>query len=72
MKPYYELLAVEFVKREQKFDFKNKARVLMWFALSDIDSSYIFKTVNRICMSYVEALSSESLSEIPPGLYTDT
>jgi hypothetical protein len=49
------MLAIEFVKHIESFNFKNKARLLYWFALADIDSSYILKTAHKVCASYSEA-----------------
>jgi hypothetical protein len=75
-KAYYEMLAIEFVKHVDKFSLKNKSRLLYWFALADIDSSYIFKTAHKLCASYSEAFlhrhNSNEILDLPKlGLYTD-
>jgi hypothetical protein len=54
-KAYYEMMAIEFVKHLDEFSFKNKARLLQWFALADIDPSYILKSTHKICSAYSEA-----------------
>ncbi len=54
------MLAIEFVKHIDKFNFKNKTRLLYYFALADIDSSYILKTAHKLCSSYSEAFLYKS------------
>lgn len=49
------MIAIEFVKHIDEFSFKNKTRLLYWFALADIDPSYILKTSHKMCSAYVEA-----------------
>ena len=77
IKGYYEMLAIEFVKHIDKFNFKNKSRLLYWFALADIDSSYILKTAHKICSSYSEAFNYKTgtiidLEGLPKlGLYSE-
>jgi hypothetical protein len=67
------MLAIEFVKHLDDFSFKNKTRLLYWFALADIDSNYILKTAHKICSAYSEAfIHRNELSELPKlGLYSD-
>lgn len=71
------MLAIEFVKHIDKFNFKNKSRLLYWFALADIDSSYILKTAHKICSSYSEAFHYKTgtmvdLEGLPKlGLYSE-
>ena len=67
------MLAIEFVKHIDDFTFKNKTRLLYWFALADIDPSYIYKTSHKVCSSYSEAfLLKERDQEAPMiGLFTD-
>lgn len=36
-KAYYEMLAIEFAKHHEDYSFKQKTRLLYWFALADID-----------------------------------
>ena len=55
-KIYYEILAVEFAKNIDLFNFKNKCKILYYFALADIDSSHTLKTAHKLCSSYSEAL----------------
>ena len=55
IKAYYEMFAIEFVKNIEKFNFKTKSRLLYFFALADIDPSYIIKTAHKICAAYSEA-----------------
>lgn len=70
-KAYYEMLAIEFVKHIDKFSYKNKARLLYWFALADIDSSYILKSAHKLCSSYSEAFMHRN-EHIPQlGLFTE-
>ena len=54
------MLAIEFVKHIDKFSFKNKSLLLYWFALADIDPSYIIKTAHKLCASYSEAFLFKS------------
>lgn len=49
------MLSIEFVKKIEDFNFKNKCRLLYWFAVADIDPSYIYKTIHKFCASYSEA-----------------
>ena len=71
-KGYYEMLAIEFVKHLDKIPLKNKARLLYWFALADIDSSYILKTCHKLCASFTEAFHLRSHGELPQlGLFTE-
>ncbi len=67
------MLAIEFVKHIEEFSFKNKTRLLYWFALADIDPSYILKTAHKMCSAYTEAfLHRESVMELPKlGLFSD-
>jgi hypothetical protein len=67
------MMAIEFVKHIDKFSLKNKTRILCWFAIADIDPSYIIKTAHKLCASYVEAFAYKgSEDEIPKlGLFTD-
>lgn len=71
------MLAIEFVKHIDKFNFKNKSRLLYWFAMADIDSSYILKTAHKICSSYSEAFHYKTgtmvdLEGLPKlGLYSE-
>jgi hypothetical protein len=67
------MMAIEFVKNFDDFSFKNKTRLLYWFAMGDIDSSYILKTAHKMCNSYTEAfLHRESFLELPKlGLFSD-
>jgi hypothetical protein len=73
IKAYYEMLAIEFVKHIDDFTFKNKARLLYWFALADIDSNYILKTSHKFCSAYSEAfMHRDAMNDLPKlGLYTD-
>ena len=73
MKAYYEMMAIEFVKHIDKFNFKDKTRICFWMALADIDPSYIIKTVHMICASYSEAfMIIDKEGEIPQlGLFTN-
>jgi len=67
------MLAIEFVKHIEDFSFKNKARLLYWFALADIDATYILKTAHKMCSAYTEAfLHRGSVMELPKmGLFSD-
>jgi len=71
------MLAIEFVKKIERFTLKNKANLLYDFARADIDASYIFKTVHKLCASYAEALTYRTGGpggemEIPRiGLFTE-
>ena len=67
------MLAIEFVKHIESFSFKNKTRLLYWFALADIDAAYILKSSHKMCSAYTEAfLHRESVMELPKlGLFTD-
>ena len=75
-KAYYEMLAIEFVKHIDKMSFKTKSRLLYWFAIADIDPTYILKTAHKLCASYVEAFlyrgMDASLEDLPKlGLFTE-
>ena len=61
-KSYFEILATIFTRDIDKMDFKTKARMMYWFALTDIDQSYIFKSVLKICQSYSEAFLNLDLN----------
>jgi len=67
------MLAIEYVKHIEEFSFKNKTRLLYWFALADIDATYILKTSHKLCSAYTEAfLHRDSVNELPKlGLYSD-
>jgi hypothetical protein len=67
------MLSIEFVKHIDEFSFKNKTRVLYWFAMADIDSSYILKTSHKMCAAYTEAfLHREAVMDLPKlGLFSD-
>ncbi len=67
------MLAIEFVKHIDDFTFKNKARLLYWFALADIDPNYILKTSHKFCSAYSEAfMHRDAMNDLPKlGLYTD-
>jgi len=54
---YYEMMAIEFAKHHDKFNFKQKSRLLYWFALADIDPQFILKTSTKLCESYTEAFA---------------
>lgn len=54
-KAYYEILAIQFAKDIDKYNFKQKSKLLYMFAVADIDQSYIFKTLVKLCASYSEA-----------------
>eukprot|EP00347_Sterkiella_histriomuscorum_P000591 403375259 len=72
-KAYYEILAIQFVKDIDKYNFKQKSKLLYMFALVDIDQSYIFKTLVKLCQSYSEAFIQRDFEhESPPiGVFTD-
>jgi DNA replication initiation complex subunit (GINS family) len=46
---YYEMLAIEFVKHVDEFNFREKCNLIESFALADIDSGNILKTVQKLC-----------------------
>ena len=83
--PFYEVLALEFVRNVDKFDFSTKCYILKKLAISDIDASNVIKTAYSIISSSLEAfaLQSDHLEnlgqiegeirslELPPGLYSD-
>lgn len=77
MKPYYEMLAIEFSKHADSFSFKDKCKLLEYFALVDIDSGSILKTVQKMCQVYVEAFLIRGSSgskdfEVPRlGMYSE-
>ena len=56
-KAFYEMLAIEFVKTIDKFPLRIKCRMINFFAQSNMDSSYILKTIHKLCASYAEALA---------------
>lgn len=70
-KAYYEMLAIEFVKNIDKFSYKNKARLMYWFALADIDSSYILKSAHKLCSSYSEAFIHRNDALPQLGLFSE-
>jgi hypothetical protein len=70
-KGYYEMLAIEFAKHLDRIKLKDKARLFYWFALADIDSSYILKSAHKVCASFAEAFLLQS-SEVPQlGLFSE-
>ena len=78
MKPYYEMLAIEFSKHADSFSFKDKCKLLEYFALVDIDSGSILKTAQKMCQVYVEAFiirgsgRASNDSEMPLlGMYSE-
>jgi len=49
------MLAIKFNRDSNEFSFKDKMKMIYWFALADIDQTYIYKTVHKMCSSYSEA-----------------
>lgn len=72
-KAYYEMLAIEFTKHHEDYSFKQKTRLLYWFALADIDPQFIMKTATKLCNAYTEAFIQRMHSTETPmfGLFTD-
>lgn len=60
------MLAIEFVKNTDAYNFKNKCKLIYWFAMADIDPSYILKTVHKMCASYLEAFIHEDDTDSLP------
>lgn len=69
IKAYYEMLAIEFVKHCDKFNLRDKARLMYGFALADIEPSFIIKTAHKICASYSEAFLQRG--EVVEGLFSE-
>ncbi|CDW78141.1 UNKNOWN [Stylonychia lemnae] len=72
-KAYYEMLAIKFNRDIEEFNFKNKTQMVFWFALADIDQSYIYKTVHKLCASYSEAFIQKEQDYEPAqlGFFTE-
>ena len=49
------MLAIKFNRDLNDFSFKDKMKMVFWFALADIDQTYIYKTIHKMCASYSEA-----------------
>ena len=69
IKAYYEMLAIEFVKHCDKFNLRDKARLMYGFALADIEPSFVIKTAHKICASYSEAFLQRG--EVVEGLFSE-
>jgi hypothetical protein len=63
-KAYYEMMAIEFAKHIDSFNFKTKARLLFNLALADIDPTYIVKTAHKLCAAYSEAFNLDKPEDL--------
>ena len=69
-KNYFEILSMEFIKKIDEFPLKDKILVFYYLALEDIDPSYLYKSLERMVNSYVEAVSFHGSQDLPLGLFT--
>lgn len=75
---YYELLALEFVKKVNEHSLKDKAHILAIMANADVDADSLLKTAHMVTAStlqaheyHLDALQDDREIELPPGLHTD-